>query len=557
MPCENCGRLLSADMNERKLFCLNCQGENVVEQSELEDIAGQIRENVLTDDALIDLLEDYGRGNLIVYLLTRLNYLSKQMLEKQFTSVKEITNITYLIRKLYERDELGEKQPLEDHTELPEELETQVDAQAILVDSVEDMKQKFSVAVRNRNQPGDWKDFLEHHDFYDSEYKLCFLRCAESTIGGDPEKLETFNEVCKNFRNYDRTEAEDIESAEDFADCFYEYIMEWKFIASNKTRIGDVYTTFLPDSVDIIQVRDFLEEMDELYSDKQHSGMWDEGLAAIAATNEVDGCGKDVFGDEWDKVKEDLIFRDDRLEAHPFLFEVTATEEKQFSEGRPPVEYEVDRIIYPRFYARLLHYQLFPMLQNDEDQSGHRILQNVTSKRGNEFERNIYEFLDEKGLECYHDAEITRNNPNELDVIFRWNDTLYFVEVKYIMPRLKMNSLEGLEELNSVFDYRIFKEATGLYAEQGEEPSGKPLKKKFENWKDLEEGEEFTVQVGEDEEDRERREIKGWDDLDKKTLVISNVVPSYIEKDGVRFLTDFEFYQMIEEGEDVFYEVTT
>lgn len=57
MPCENCGRLLSADMDERKLFCLNCQGEKKVDQSELEEIAQNIRENVLTDDALIDFLE--------------------------------------------------------------------------------------------------------------------------------------------------------------------------------------------------------------------------------------------------------------------------------------------------------------------------------------------------------------------------------------------------------------------------------------------------------------------------------------------------------------------
>lgn len=558
MPCENCGSLLSVDMSERELFCLNCQGENMVEQSELEDIAYQIRENVLTDDALIDLLEDYGRGNLIVYLLTRLNYLSKNKLENQYTSAKELTNITYLITKLFERDELGDEQELEDHTELPEEIQVQINAQARLVGSLEDMKQKFKVAVRNREQPGDWQDFLNHHDFYDTEYKLCYLRCAESIMAGDPDKMDTYNEVCRNFRSFERTDAEDIETVGEFADAFYEYIMEWKFLGSNRDRYEDIYTTWLPDSVDILQLRELLNNLDELYEREQHAGMWEEGLAAIAGTNEINRCGRDVFSSEWSAVKENLIMRDDNQEAHPFLFAVTATEERQFSEGRPPVEYEVERIIYPRFYARLLHYQIFPMLQNADESSSHDILKEVTARRGSEFERNIYEFLDQKGLECYHSAKITRNNPNELDIIFRWEDTLYFVEIKYIMPRLKTNSLEGVEELNSVFNFKIFKEATGYYQEEGIEPEGKPLKQKFKNWKDLEPSDEFSIQVGRDEEDRERTEVEeDWANLDKEVIVISNAVPSYIEKDGIRFLTDFEFYQMIEEDENVFYTTST
>ena len=41
-----------------------------------------------------------------------------------------------------------------------------------------------------------------------------------------------------------------------------------------------------------------------------------------------------------------------------------------------------------------------------------------------------------------------------------------------------------------------------------------------------------------------------WKDLDVEMYVVSNVVPSYIEKQNVRFLTDLEFYKWINNGDD-------
>ena len=38
--------------------------------------------------------------------------------------------------------------------------------------------------------------------------------------------------------------------------------------------------------------------------------------------------------------------------------------------------------------------------------------------------------------------------------------------------------------------------------------------------------------------------------MEIEKYVVSNVVPSYIEKQGVRFMTDLEFYQWIEHGDD-------
>lgn len=38
-------------------------------------------------------------------------------------------------------------------------------------------------------------------------------------------------------------------------------------------------------------------------------------------------------------------------------------------------------------------------------------------------------------------------------------------------------------------------------------------------------------------------------------LVVSNLVPSYPEKEGLKLLTDLEFHQMVEKSKDAFIEI--
>jgi len=46
-----------------------------------------------------------------------------------------------------------------------------------------------------------------------------------------------------------------------------------------------------------------------------------------------------------------------------------------------------------------------------------------------------------------------------------------------------------------------------------------------------------------------------WRELDYEMLVVSNFVPSYLKKQGVRFITDLELYQWVENGDNVFYDI--
>lgn len=58
------------------------------------------------------------------------------------------------------------------------------------------------------------------------------------------------------------------------------------------------------------------------------------------------------------------------------------------------------------------------------------------------------------------------------------------------------------------------------------------------------------------DDDRERVQVpREWVDGEYEMLVVSNFVPAYLEKRGVRFLTDLELFQWLDNGEDVFYDV--
>ncbi|RLM62394.1 hypothetical protein DVK07_19235, partial [Halorubrum sp. Atlit-26R] len=67
-----------------------------------------------------------------------------------------------------------------------------------------------------------------------------------------------------------------------------------------------------------------------------------------------------------------------------------------------------------------------------------------------EFERNVYEYLRDTpaASDVYHSCKTSKQNGNEMDVVFRRNGTTYFVEVKFLLPTLNMQSQDGIEEVN-------------------------------------------------------------------------------------------------------------
>ena len=130
---------------------------------------------------------------------------------------------------------------------------------------------------------------------------------------------------------------------------------------------------------------------------------------------------------------------------------------------------------------------------------------------------------------------------------------IWFVEIKFFMPTTAILTSGGVEVINEKFDYKIFKEDT---ERRHSSPSGKPFPEKVEAWTELDPEATFTSLVYSEEKGRREKKVKkGWRDLETEMLVVSNLVPSYIEKEGVRFLTDIEFYRWIERDEKVFSEI--
>jgi len=167
-----------------------------------------------------------------------------------------------------------------------------------------------------------------------------------------------------------------------------------------------------------------------------------------------------------------------------------------------------------------------------------------------EFERNVYEYLRDTPAtnDVFHSCKTSKQNGNEMDVVFRHDETTYFVEVKFLLPTLNMQTQDGIEKVNDKFDRKIFKETN--------DAAGKPFPEKVTSYRGLEADAEILHQVSAADDDRERVQVpREWIDGEYKMLVVSNFVPAYPEKRGVRFLTDLELFQWLDNDEDVFYDV--
>lgn len=552
MPCLECGHLLYVDYEDRELRCPECRGLPLEDDAILARKIKEARE-LLSEENQIDLLQEYSKEHLLLYIISRLNYLGKEFYETRAFPVREFSYLNYLINNIYQRDDFGDGHLETGFDEIAEEIDALLDAQGELINALNHVEEEFRFCVQWPVEMPNTKTFFGEYRFRDSEYRLCYHRCLRSLMGGTEEEREVYDWTAETIRDFDRPTADKIDSLRDFADCFYEFIASLKFIAAANETVGDLYTTF-PTEATVFDLKDFLGCLDTQFGDRAHATMRSEGIAAAVSETLVDTCGERTFDDNWATLKDQLIIGEDNLDAHPFLFQIDHEEVLKKVPGRDPITTMKEKVIYPKFYDLIVRLQLFPLLRNGPSQpSGHDLLSEITAKRGKQFERNLHEYLMARGYESYHSAELSKNNPTEIDVIAVNNDELWFIECKYLMPETSMNSAEGIERVNEIFDHKVFKQERGY----DHSPTGDPFDEKVERWLNLELGTQFHTQVGPDGDDTEMREFRPeWVDLEPRMMVVSNMVPSYAEKRNIEFMTDVEFVELLEGWYEPF-EVTT
>lgn len=147
-------------------------------------------------------------------------------------------------------------------------------------------------------------------------------------------------------------------------------------------------------------------------------------------------------------------------------------------------EVPLTRILYPDYFSLLLKFQIFPLLENGDGDSSPVVLAQLTGERGLEFERNVYEYLKSKEIESYHSCKTSKQNGNEVDIIFAYEDTIYFVEVKFVLPTLNMQSQTGIRDVDRTFDEKIFRE----------DKEGKSFPEKVDAWLSLDPDADITHQ---------------------------------------------------------------
>lgn len=545
MPCSDCGSLLCLSKTDsNSLFCPECTGYRIESQHVLDAKINWYLKDFLTEQRIDRLLTEYSKQSLTYKLLHRVNYISNQFLSQAETSLPadEFGYVAYLIKRIYEIDDgkFGDKTLPQDSPELDETLTTVQKYYTEFVSRLERVQNEFTVCIRNSEEfTGRMQDLLTDYDRYLSEYGLCNDRCTNS-VGGVEDRYEDFSYVYDKIRQTDGVEPGDAETPREFANAWYPVIQQLRFIAGSDDRVGMTYKTRFPEGVTVFDIREFLNKLDDQVP-LEHMAHAEYNSAVIPLRPRViNKCGREMFGKQWSEVKDYVVVSEDNLEAHPFLFEM--------SFDLPHQTIPTTNVYYPRHYAQLLKFQVFPLLQNNTDEpNGHTLLSNVAGDNGTIRERNLYEFLTEQGIDCYHSAEITSKNPNEIDLLCVMENRIIFIEVKYRFPPLQINEADGITELNQYFNRVIFNEVP---PDSNREGKG-PFPEKVQSWLELEAGDTFTSQVSRDDTDRDKQTISdGWTDMDVEMFVVSNVVPSFITKHDVRFLTDFEFYQYIKYNDD-------
>lgn len=554
MPCVVCGGLLavreknSEDL-QTHLFCPRCEGLNI----ESKAIVRAKTEYLINDSKLNAAripqgLADYNKNEILKVLIYRINKHINRFFEKNGIYTFEFGYLATLIYSVYNAERFGDKS-ISDLEEFGEDVTTLRDGFGVLHRAFLDAHQDFAICEKEAHFSDDFDDFAEDYTLHPSEYYLAFERIVRATVCGNKSEWNAYTMVVDQIRNFRKDfDIDNLETVSEYADCYYQLINQLKVVASLDPIINEVYETRLPDHVNIFHIEEFLENIDNSLNDVQRKAS-SEGKWVKISEEDLDQAGKDAFGEYWDEVRSLVIVGETRLDAHPFLFELTHTEKYNLAEDGGKATVKKSEYIYPRDYARLVKYQIFPLLKNNEKaKKGHKILKDLNDERSTKYERQFYKFLKSRSEECYLRPEISESDGSELDLIFVSEEDIHLIELKLFMPEIELRSKEGITTVNQKFDLPIFnQEAEGV----NRTASGPTLPEKFDKWLDLSSGDVFESDRSSGGSDSEKEQVsKDWWDKNIKKLVVSNLTPSYIKKRGIRFLTDLEYVKLIDEKDD-------
>lgn len=553
MPCTVCGQLLAvrnfdSDKLQTHLYCPQCEGLDIESQSVIESKAEYlINDSKLSAENIPRGLGEYNKHEVLGFLIHRINKHINRFFNKNGLYTFEFGHLASLIYSVYRAEGFGNKS-ISDQDEVWKSVTTLRDGFSKLHTAFLDSKHEFALCERNPGYSGSFRNFAQDYSLYASEYFFGFRRIITALVCGDPADWDTYTKVTENIRSFqDLRQTEDPETVEEYGDYWYQFINQLKAVASMDPMISEVYSTRMPDEVTIFQVRDFIEGLNKSLGPAQRkkasNGNW-----IILDERDIELAGKEAFGEYWKEVRPLVIVSENNLEAHPFVFQVDYTEAYESAERDETVSVKKSEYLYPRDYARLAMYQIFPLLRNKgTGDSGHEILKRMTEKRSDSYEEQFYEFLKEKADRCYLRPEISDSDGSEIDIIYLNNNEIHFVELKLFMPSIMMRSREGITTVNQKFDLEIFNEES---EDSHRTPSGPTLPKKIERWLELESGDVFNADRAYGTKKDDEQLVENWWENTVRKFVVSNLTPTYVERDGIRFLTDFEYVRLIDEGDE-------
>jgi hypothetical protein len=537
MPCSECGEPLLASDKYENLRCPYCCGLDVVEPDDLRDDIELTRE-ILAEDRVLDILRDYKKNNLLLYLINKLNQTAHQMYQTRGMQIEHFAYLSYLIKLVYPRDDFGDKE-LDPEGELADPIKSVLEREVRVLRGLNHIEDKSMYAVPKPVKPNNPSTFIENYWFYESEYSYCRRRNIRSLLGGHKSELDIYDHVSETIRDFDTKPGDEIETLEDFADTFFEFIIGISLMMSADETADDLHGNLLPDGIDTFDLKELINRLDREFKGGMKK-IHDEGILATVDEAKLDAIGKRVF-DDWDTARDALVLSNQNLDAHPYLFKIEYDKVVKEPPGRPPVTIDQPSIVYPRHYAFLLRFQLFPLMTEHGSLLGHGILKQICDdERGDQFEYNVYDYLTDEGYEAYHSLWYAKSDQREIDVL-AMNESeseLWFIECKYLLPELEMGRAAGIKALNKKFDSKVFPDI------------GESFPEKVDKWMESKPGDSFH---NHGDTDRSMEDFRTeWEDYDVRMFVVSNLTPSYIEKEGVEFLTDMEFVEMVNGESNVF-----
>jgi hypothetical protein len=522
----------------------------------MKKVASEIREEYLNNQNLTRLLKEHGYLRVIIELTNRLNQGAGGMINEDRMPFNEFFHAIPILKMLYKESEKYEhtlgSDTHDSQQEVKQNISTLLDDGTTLISILKQTEEDFTIPIRLLPNPSTWEDFYSNYLFLHSEYWLCAERCMRANAGARDLVREDY--ILKEiiFRDFDRPDHDEYDTVEEWADSWYGFIVEIGFASALDPNISDIFTTEFPESVSIFDLEDLFDRLNIFVSSATASRSNDEFRPNAIPKHTFDQFGEEIFDDDWEQMRSLILMSSKNPDAHPLFFEWAGTRRIDLFSDNSPEDIVINHIIYPDVFSQLLKFQLFPFLKNGQQKKSTDVLEDLTAKRGEIFERRVFEYLQStpKTANAYHSCKTSKQGGNEVDAIFKYEDTVYFVEAKFILPILNIQSQVGIQNVNSKFDGKIFKET--------DDATGKPFPQKVQNYRDLDPQATISHQVSEDSDDRDQIQVpREWTEADYELLVVSNFVPSYPTKQGVRFITDLELYQWIENGEDVFYNTIT